>query len=107
MKTQRDFAIAVAVAALLSGCASGGGSSGSGSGSPQPDPALAPLRPGYEPSPCGTLYGYPVPCQPLRPDFSSGGSSGSGRTNYNLDCLWNGYCTPITPVVAIKDVLFS
>lgn len=49
------------ITALLAGCASGGGSGG-GTPAPASDPALQPLRPGYQPSPCGTLYGYPVPC---------------------------------------------
>lgn len=48
---------------LAGGCASGGGS-GSGSPGPATDPATQPLRPGYEPSACGTLYGYPVQCVP-------------------------------------------
>jgi len=65
MKYQPNLLAALVSAGLLAGCASGGGSSGSGSGSP--DPALQPLRPGYEPSPCGTLYGYPVECQSFRP----------------------------------------
>jgi hypothetical protein len=52
-------------AAMVGGCASGGGS-GSGSSGPQTDPALQPLRAGYEPSPCGTLYGYPVQCVPTQ-----------------------------------------
>lgn len=53
----------VAALALAGGCSSGKGGGSGGSG-PVTDPALQPLRAGYEPSPCGTLYGYPVQCVP-------------------------------------------
>ena len=71
MKTEMKVLCSLTAAALIAGCASGGGSGGgsSGGGGPAIDPALAPLRPGYEPSPCGTLYGYPVPCVPYLPRF--------------------------------------
>jgi transferrin binding protein len=68
MKTYRRVATAFIATLLGAGCASGGGSGG-GNSAPAPDPAYMPLRPGYEPSPCGTLYGYPVPCQSYLPRF--------------------------------------
>lgn len=54
---------------LLAGCASGGGGSSKPGPAAREDPALQPLRPGYEPSPCGRLYGYPVPCVSRFPRF--------------------------------------
>lgn len=86
MKTPSKLLIASTTAALLGGCASGGGGDGASPGAQSFDPALAPLRPGLEPSPCGTLYGYPVPCRPLRPEPTSD-SSQSGPW-----CYYGTYC---------------
>ncbi|TMI00258.1 MAG: transferrin-binding protein-like solute binding protein [Betaproteobacteria bacterium] len=64
MKDQLQAMVALTMVAAVSGCAGGGGGSGWSGPTVSVLPADAPLRPGYEPSPCGRLYGYPVPCVP-------------------------------------------
>ena len=65
MKRNKDVIASLFILGCIAGCASGGG--GSGSSGPATDPALQPLRAGYEPSECGTLYGYPIECIPYLP----------------------------------------
>jgi transferrin binding protein len=62
MKNQLQAMVALTMVAAVSGCGGGGGGSGFSGPTLTTLPADAPLRPGYEPSPCGTLYGYPVRC---------------------------------------------
>jgi len=69
MKNQLQAMVALTMVAAVSGCAGGGGHSGFSGPTVSVLPADAPLRPGYEPSPCGTLYGYPVPCMSYLPLF--------------------------------------
>jgi hypothetical protein len=70
LKAHSSLTTAFVATVLLGGCASGGGS-GARNG-PAQDPAYMPLRAGYEPTRCGTLNGYPVPCVSRFPDFGEG-----------------------------------
>jgi len=78
MKDQLQAMVALTMVAAVSGCAGGGGGSGFSGPTVSVLPADAPLRPGYEPSPCGTLYGYPVPCVPSQRAAIDAAMSGDG-----------------------------